>query len=298
MSSQSIKRFDSPTQSKIGRKRCPTSVMMRTPKKTFRLASTFLVNNALSPYRKSSKVRGISVERWFAFFIAAAVPFVWWTRPAAVTKYVNELLKYLQSDEVVMYVRSFHRWLELVGAPPPYPGSNELALILVVFTWSGIFYWLLFGKTHLDHRMELQDRLDQAKQEVQDLNRQLEEEAISAISIRKKLSTKPVRIFMEGAFDLMHYGHMNAFRLGHSLGTELVVGVNSDESITKCKGCAPCMSDEERQTAVGACRFVKEVVPNVRSRCFCSILRKENLSLSVSLSLSRYIQSRTHRYPT
>ena len=38
------------------------------------------------------------------------------------------------------------------------------------------------------------------------------------------------------AFDLMHYGHMNAFRLGHSLGDELVVGVNSDETILKCKG--------------------------------------------------------------
>ena len=34
-----------------------------------------------------------------------------------------------------------------------------------------------------------------------------------------------VRIFMEGAFDLMHYGHMNAFRLGAALGTKLVVGV-------------------------------------------------------------------------
>ena len=151
-----------------------------------------------------------------------------------------------------------------MGAPPPYPGANEVALVLVVFVWSGIFYWLLFGKTHLDHRLELQDRLDQARQEVEDLQKELEEENIATISIHKKTSTKPVRIFMEGAFDLMHYGHMNAFRLGHSLGTELVVGVNSDESITKCKGCAPCMSDEERQTAVNACRFVKEVVPNVR----------------------------------
>ncbi len=34
---------------------------------------------------------------------------------------------------------------------------------------------------------------------------------------------------------MMHYGHMNAFRQGHALGTYLVVGVNSDESITECK---------------------------------------------------------------
>lgn len=35
----------------------------------------------------------------------------------------------------------------------------------------------------------------------------------------------------------MHYGHMNAFRLGGKLGTTLIVGVNSSESIAKCKVC-------------------------------------------------------------
>ena len=65
---------------------------------------------------------------------------------------------------------------------------------------------------------------------------------------------------MDGAFDLMHFGHMNAFRLAKSLGTHLVVGVNSDESITKCKG-APLMNDKERLTMVEACKFVDQVVP-------------------------------------
>ena len=58
----------------------------------------------------------------------------------------------------------------------------------------------------------------------------------------------------------MHYGHMNAFRLGRSLGTHLVVGVNSDESITACKG-KPLVNDDERLTMVRGCKFVDEVVP-------------------------------------
>ena len=66
---------------------------------------------------------------------------------------------------------------------------------------------------------------------------------------------------MDGAFDVMHYGHMNAFRLGRSLGTYLIVGVNSDESITQCKG-PPLMNDNERLTMVEGCKFVDEVVPN------------------------------------
>lgn len=72
---------------------------------------------------------------------------------------------------------------------------------------------------------------------------------------------KEIRVFMDGAFDLLHFGHMNAFRLARSLGTHLIVGVNSDESITRCKG-APLMNDEERLTLVSACKFVDDVVPN------------------------------------
>jgi ethanolamine-phosphate cytidylyltransferase len=72
---------------------------------------------------------------------------------------------------------------------------------------------------------------------------------------------KEIRIFMDGAFDLMHYGHMNAFRLGRSLGTYLMVGINSDESITECKG-PPLMNDDERLAMVQSCKFVDEVIPD------------------------------------
>jgi len=71
-----------------------------------------------------------------------------------------------------------------------------------------------------------------------------------------------VRILMEGAFDLMHYGHVNAFRLGRSLGHQLIVGVNSSETITKCKG-PPVMTDEERCTMVRSCRFVDEIIEGI-----------------------------------
>ncbi|CAM9345274.1 unnamed protein product, partial [Ascophyllum nodosum] len=73
---------------------------------------------------------------------------------------------------------------------------------------------------------------------------------------------REVRIWMDGAFDMMHFGHMNAFRQGKALGTHLIVGVNSDESIAECKG-PPVMNDEERLTAVQGCKFVDEVVPDV-----------------------------------
>lgn len=74
-------------------------------------------------------------------------------------------------------------------------------------------------------------------------------------------SNDKIRIFMEGAFDMMHFGHMNAFRLGRSLGTYLIVGINSDDSITACKA-PPLMNHTDRMAMVQACQFVDEIIPN------------------------------------
>ena len=88
------------------------------------------------------------------------------------------------------------------------------------------------------------------------------EEQLLSVDQDETTSSKEIRIWMDGAFDMMHFGHMNAFRQGKSLGTYLIVGVNSDESITACKG-KPVNSDEERLATVRSCRWVDEVVPNV-----------------------------------
>eukprot|EP00931_Biecheleriopsis_adriatica_P078074 TRINITY_DN51551_c0_g1_i1.p1 TRINITY_DN51551_c0_g1~~TRINITY_DN51551_c0_g1_i1.p1 ORF type:complete len:469 (-),score=92.89 TRINITY_DN51551_c0_g1_i1:137-1465(-) len=73
--------------------------------------------------------------------------------------------------------------------------------------------------------------------------------------------SRPKRIFIDGVFDLTHYGHMNAFRQARALGGYLIVGVNSDESVKVAKGSLPVLNDAERQAAVAACRFVDEIIP-------------------------------------
>lgn len=50
--------------------------------------------------------------------------------------------------------------------------------------------------------------------------------SLEALDIKENHSGREIRIWMDGAFDMMHFGHMNAFRQGRSLGTHLVVGVN------------------------------------------------------------------------
>ncbi|XP_072969452.1 ethanolamine-phosphate cytidylyltransferase-like [Typha angustifolia] len=72
---------------------------------------------------------------------------------------------------------------------------------------------------------------------------------------------RPVRVYMDGCFDLMHYGHANALRQAKSLGDELVVGVVSDEEIVANKG-PPVLSMEERLILVSGLKWVDEVITN------------------------------------
>jgi len=136
--------------------------------------------------------------------------------------------------------------------------TDELVLAGLTTIITLISYYILMGKSHGKKRKMLAKDLKVAHEKVTHLEEKLmlahaEDLSVSAGSKRK------IRIFMDGAFDLMHYGHMNAFRLARSLGTELIVGVNSDKTITQCKG-APLMKDEERLTMVRGCKFVDKVV--------------------------------------
>ncbi|KAL4590159.1 hypothetical protein LXL04_003080 [Taraxacum kok-saghyz] len=78
---------------------------------------------------------------------------------------------------------------------------------------------------------------------------------------KQKTGKKRIRVYMDGCFDLMHYGHANALRQAKALGDELVVGVVSDEEIIKNKG-PPVLSMEERLALVSGLKWVDEVIAN------------------------------------
>ncbi|KAJ8659219.1 hypothetical protein O0I10_004933 [Lichtheimia ornata] len=93
-------------------------------------------------------------------------------------------------------------------------------------------------------------------------------------------SRKPVRIWVDGCFDMMHYGHANALRQAKAMGDYLVVGVHSDAEITKNKG-PTVMREEERYAAVAACKWVDEVVPDAPYFTTVDVLRKHNIDFCV-----------------
>ncbi|KAI2639062.1 ethanolamine-phosphate cytidylyltransferase [Hypomontagnella submonticulosa] len=67
------------------------------------------------------------------------------------------------------------------------------------------------------------------------------------------------RIWVDGCWDFFHHGHAGAMLQARQLGTELYVGVHSDESILENKG-PTVMNLRERLAAVDACRWVTRSV--------------------------------------
>nr|ACJ85759.1 unknown [Medicago truncatula]AFK45819.1 unknown [Medicago truncatula] len=76
---------------------------------------------------------------------------------------------------------------------------------------------------------------------------------------KKKTGKRRVHVYMDGCFDLMHYGHANALRQAKALGDELVVGLVSDEEIVANKG-PPVLSMDERLALVSGLKWVDEVI--------------------------------------
>jgi ethanolamine-phosphate cytidylyltransferase len=150
-----------------------------------------------------------------------------------------------ESVNVSSAVAMIHGLLEAVGIPkyhhPPTPETLLLSLFVIFVTAVAAHRW---------------------KQRDADLDLQRVKAQLANLQQQQQLGSsepKQVRIFMDGAFDMMHFGHMNAFRLGRELGTHLIVGINSDESITECKG-PPLMNNQQRLTMVESCKFVDQVV--------------------------------------
>ncbi|MGL4948083.1 MAG: adenylyltransferase/cytidyltransferase family protein, partial [Mycoplasma sp.] len=81
----------------------------------------------------------------------------------------------------------------------------------------------------------------------------------SSLSCIQPTVYKPVKIYIDGVFDITHSGHFNALRQAKKWGDILVWGINSDEEVEKVKG-PTIMTCKERAAWGRACKWVDEVV--------------------------------------
>jgi D-beta-D-heptose 7-phosphate kinase/D-beta-D-heptose 1-phosphate adenosyltransferase len=68
-------------------------------------------------------------------------------------------------------------------------------------------------------------------------------------------------IFTNGCFDILHPGHIAMFEYARSLGTKLIVAIDSDEKVKQMKGDSrPVNSQDDRKFILEAIRHIDEVI--------------------------------------
>ena len=80
--------------------------------------------------------------------------------------------------------------------------------------------------------------------------------------LRRQLNQRPGQrvVFTNGCFDLVHRGHVDYLSRSRDLGDILVVGLNSDASVSRLKGpTRPIVDQESRALLLAAFEFVDYV---------------------------------------
>ncbi len=86
-----------------------------------------------------------------------------------------------------------------------------------------------------------------------------EQDVLDAIAKRRVRKERVV--FTNGCFDILHCGHVRYLTQARALGDLLVVGLNSDSSVSKLKGAGrPIVPQEERAEVLLGLRAVDYVV--------------------------------------
>lgn len=68
-------------------------------------------------------------------------------------------------------------------------------------------------------------------------------------------------VFTNGCFDVLHRGHVELLKAARGFGDQLVVGLNSDRSVTELKGPhRPIQTAEDRAVILEALRSVDLVI--------------------------------------
>lgn len=70
------------------------------------------------------------------------------------------------------------------------------------------------------------------------------------------------KVFFQGAFDLLNWGHIRAFEDAKKQGDYLIVGLNADELIRTYKNREPILPFDQRKAILEAIKWIDEVVPS------------------------------------
>jgi len=77
--------------------------------------------------------------------------------------------------------------------------------------------------------------------------------------VESPATPKRINVWVDGCYDMGHFGHANSFRQAKAMGNYLIVGVHNDAEISLHKG-PPVFNERERYATIRAMKWVDEVV--------------------------------------
>ena len=98
------------------------------------------------------------------------------------------------------------------------------------------------------------------------------------LKMKKKFGTKVV--YIGGAYDLLNWGHVKAFKRAKQLGDYLIVGLNSDELLREYKKREPVLPFYQKKFILESIKYVDKVV-KVKDFSPMKILKKYDVDVYV-----------------
>jgi len=88
------------------------------------------------------------------------------------------------------------------------------------------------------------------------------------------------KVLLQGAFDLLNYGHVKAFEDAKKQGDYLIIALNTDNLIRKYKKREPILPYWQRKIILESIRWIDKVVPAKEFSCL-ELLKKNNIDVYV-----------------
>jgi len=80
-------------------------------------------------------------------------------------------------------------------------------------------------------------------------------------TLKKWKADNETIVFTNGCFDIIHHGNVDSLQKSAAYGTKLIVGLNSDKSVTLIKGKnRPVFNEKARATILAAFAFVDAII--------------------------------------
>jgi len=91
---------------------------------------------------------------------------------------------------------------------------------------------------------------------------------------------KQVKVFFQGAFDLLNHGHIKAITRAANAGDYLIIGLNTNELYRKYKGREPLLPYWQKKIMLEGIKGVDKVIP-ARTFSPLKILKKYDIDVYV-----------------